>query len=119
MQTRRNEGMRARQGRVSVIVLGGLTGLAIAGVAVAVVAQQQERAIRLAAERQLALVKADNEQLQRQIDEARAATLALETELTRAQAEAEEVAGQLTQEREAKETLAKSVDDRQREVDRL
>jgi prefoldin subunit 5 len=104
---------------VSVIVLGGLTALAIVGIAVAVVAQQQERAIRLAAERQLSLVKADNEQLQRQINETRAAKLALETELTHAQAEAEEVAQQLSQERQAKEVLAKSVDDRQREVDRL
>lgn len=111
--------MTTRQGRVSVIVLGGLVALALVGAGAAGIALQQERNLRTAAERQLALVKADVEQLQRQIGDVRAANLALETELSRTQAQAEEVAQQLTQERQAKELLAKSVDERQREIDRV
>jgi DNA repair exonuclease SbcCD ATPase subunit len=100
-------------------VLGALTVLAIAGAAAAFLLQQQEHTVRLAAERQLALVKADNDQLQHQISEVRTAQLALETELGRVKAQADEVAQQLAQERQAKDVLAKSVDDRQREIDRL
>ncbi len=111
--------MRSRRGRVGVMMLAGLTVVAIAGVAVTIMLQQQEHNLRLAAERQLSIIKADNDQLQHQMNEVRAAKLALETELTHTKAQADEVAQQLAQERQAKEVLAKSVDDRQREIDRL
>ncbi len=111
--------MMTRQGRVSVIVLGGLVALALVGAGAAGIALQQERNLRTAAEHQLSLVKADIEQLQRQIGDVRAANLALETELSHTKSQAEEIAQQLTQERQAKELLAKSVDERQHEIDRV
>ena len=110
---------RARQGGAVVPLLGALTALAIVVAGVAITLQMQERNQRLAKERELVLVKAEIDDLQQRLTDAKSAKQQLEETLTRSKAQLDEVSAQVTQERQEKEGLAKAVDQRQQEIDRL
>ncbi len=106
-------------GKVAIIVLGIFTLLSIAGAGVAVFFQMQERAVRLAREKELRLVKAENTTLQDQLAEVTSLKEQLEGELTEAKTNLQQTVEQLAEEQKAKDELAKAVEGRQEEVDRL
>lgn len=107
------------RGKVAVIVLGVLTLLSIAGAGVAVVLQMQERVLRLAREKELRLVKAENTQLQEQLGEATKANQELEADLAQAKTNLQDSLKQLAETQKENEELAKAVDQRQDEVNRV
>ena len=108
-----------RQGRAVVILLGVLAVLASAVAGVAVTMQMHERDLRLKKERELLLLKSENESLQQQVSEVRQAKQQVEAEATRLKTQLEQAASQLAEAVRAKEALAASVDERQQEVTRL
>lgn len=107
------------RGKITVIVLGMVAGLSVAVAGAGLMLQMRERDLRLAKERELVLVKSQNEDLGRQLDDAKEARAELEEQLSRVRLDFEQAAKQLDDERKAKAELAKSVDERQREIDRL
>lgn len=107
------------RGKITVIVLGMVAGLSVAVAGAGLMLQMRERDLRLAKERELVLVKSQNEDLGRQLDEAKDARAELEEQLSRVRLEVEQTVKQLDDERKAKAELVKSVDERQREIDRL
>jgi len=107
------------RGKITVIVLGMVAGLSVAVAGAGLMLQMRERELRLAKERELVLVKSENQDLGRQLHEAREARAELEEQLSRVRLEVERTAKQLDEERKVKAELAKSVDERQREIDRL
>lgn len=109
----------ARQGKIAVLLLGLLTVLSVVVAGVAITLQRRERDVRLAKERELLLVKSENEDLDQQLREVRTAKQQIEGELAKIKDQLAKAAQELETERQAKETLAKSVDERQREIDRL
>ena len=111
--------LNSSSGRVAVIVLGMLTLLAISGAGVSVFLQMQERSLRLAREKELRLVKAENTQLQEQVDDVTKVKEQLETDLTKAKSDLEENLLQLAKTQKENEELEKAVDQRQDEVNRL
>ncbi len=108
-----------RPGRAVIPLLGAFTAVAIVVAGVAVTLQMQERNQRLARERELVLVKAENDDLQQRLGEMRTAKQQAEETLARTKAQLDESAQQLAQERQEKEGLTKAVDERQKEIDRL
>jgi len=108
-----------RQGRTTTTVLAAFAIFAIGMAGVAIVFQMRERDLRLAKERELLLVKAENEDLEEQLRQIRQAKEQVEMELVLVKEQLTQMTHQLTEERQAKETLAKSVDERQQELDRL
>lgn len=113
------ETQMTQQGKVAVVLLGVATVLAVAVAGAAAVLQRQERMLRLAKEKELVLVKEDNEDLQQQLQQIRQAKEQVEADLDRIKDELKQTADQLAQEVAAKAELAKSIDERQREVDRI
>ena len=107
------------RGRAVVVLLGVLAGLAAAIAGVAVSVQMKEHTLRLAKEHELGRALAENDELQQQERELRTAKEQAMDEMAKAAQELEETKRQLADERQAKVTLAKSVDERQREIDRL
>ncbi len=114
-----SQGFNPSSGKVAVIVLGIFTLLSIAGAGVAVFFQMQERAVRLAREKELRTVKAENTKLQDQLAEVTTIKEQLEGELTLAHADLQQTVERLAEEQQAKDELAKAVEGRQQEVDRL
>ena len=108
-----------RQGKIAIVLLGVVSVLAVAAAGGAVILQRQERTLRLAKERELVLVKEENEGLQQQLQQIRQAKEQLETDMDRVKDQLKQTTDQLAQEVEAKAQLAKSVDERQREIDRV
>jgi DNA repair exonuclease SbcCD ATPase subunit len=109
----------ARQGRLVVPLLGVVAGVAIVGAGIAATLLVQEREARKIKERQLAVVQAENQDLQLQVDEIQTAKQHVEMELSRAKAQLSEATQQLADAQEAKDALAQTVQERQLEVDRL
>jgi len=107
-----------RHGKAVILVVGGFAVLAIV-VASTIVLLTKERDLRLATERQLSLVEAENADLEQQLQQIRQSKQEVETELARIKGELEQAAQQLAEERRAKQLLANAVDERQREIDRL
>jgi uncharacterized phage infection (PIP) family protein YhgE len=108
-----------RAGRAIVPLLGAFTAVAIVVAGVAVTLHMQERNLRLAKERELVLVKAENDDLQQRLGELRTAKQQIEESLTRAKSQLDEAAQQLSSERQEKDELGRSVETRQREIERL
>ena len=108
-----------QRGKITVIVLGLVAGLSVVVAGAGIMLQMRERDLRLAKERELVLVQSQNQDLGRQLHEAKEATAELEEQLSRVRLEFEKIAKQVDEERQTKATLAKSVDERQREIDRL
>lgn len=106
-------------GKVAVIVLGIFTLLAISGAGAAVFLQMQERALRLAREKELRLVKAENTQLQEQLSEVTKTNKQLEAGLAQAKTDLQSSLQQLAETQKENEELAKAVDQRQDEISRL
>jgi len=110
---------RGRSGRAVVPLLGAFTVLALVVAGAAITLQLKERNLRLAKEREIVLIKAENDDLQQRLNEMRDAKQQVEDTLVHAKDQLDQVTQQLTQERTEKETLARSVDDRQKEIDRI
>ena len=108
-----------RQGKIFVIILGLLAALAMVVAAAAISFQMKERALRISKEKEVALLKSANDDLERQLSEATKAQDELKDKLTKASAQLEQAVRSLAQELQVKDALAKSVDERQREIDRL
>jgi len=108
-----------RQGRAIVVGVAAFAIFAIGVAGVAVVFQMRERDARLAKERELLLVKAENEDLEEQLLQIRQTKEQVETELALLKDQMTQMTKQLTEEQQAKDALATSIDERQREIDRL
>jgi hypothetical protein len=108
-----------RQGRAIIPVLGAFTAVAIIVAGAAITLQMQERNLRLAKERELALAKSENADLQDRLGELRTSKQQIEESLTRAKAQLDEAAQQLSTERQEREELTKNLEGRQREIERL
>ncbi len=102
-----------------VILLAVVAVLAIGVAGVAMMFQMKEHDLRLAKERELLMVKSENEDLTHQVDQVKTAKAKADQDLAKTAAQLEQIVQQLAEERTAKEALAKSVDDRQHEIDRL
>lgn len=118
-ETKSNMRRSARQGKVAVLLLGLLTVLSVVVAGVAITLQRREQDLRLAKERELVVVKSQNEDLEQQLRDVRTAKQQIEGELAKIKDQLAKAAQELETERQAKEILAKSVDERQREIDRL
>lgn len=108
-----------QRGKITVMVLGLVAGLSVVVAGAGIMLQMRERDLRMAKERELLLVKSQNQDLEQQLREAKQARGEVEEQLSRVRLEFEKMAKQVDEERQAKVTLAKSVDERQREIDRL
>lgn len=108
-----------RHGRALLIILGLLAGLATVVAGAAVSFQMKERTLRISKEKEVLLLKAANEDLERQVSEAVKAQEELKGELAKSEAQLDQAARSLAQELQVKDALAKSVDERQREIDRI
>ena len=108
-----------QSGKMLVPLLGVLAALAMGVAATAIMLQIKERDKRLAKERELLLMVAERDDLKGQVEEVQRAKSTVEEELTRSHAELSAAQDKLAQAASARDALAKSVDDRQKEVDRL
>lgn len=108
-----------QRGKITVMVLGLVAGLSVVVAGTGIMLQMRERDLRMAKERELLLVKSQNQDLEQQLREAKQARGEVEEQLSRVRLDFEKMAKQVDEERQAKATLAKSVDERQREIDRL
>lgn len=106
-------------GKMLVPLLGVLVALAIGVAATAIMLQIQERDKRLAKEREIVLILAERDDLKGQVEEIQRAKSRIEEELNSSRAELNAAQDKLAQATSARDALAKSVDDRQKEVDRL
>lgn len=108
-----------RNGKVLVPMLGVLAALAMAVAAAAIWLQMQEREKRQTKERELVLVLAERDDLKAQLEETHQAKSRVEDELSRVRKELETSLEQLAKATAAQEALSRSVEDRQKEIDRL
>lgn len=108
-----------RAGRMLVPLMGIVVVLAMAGAAFAIVLQMQERDKRQAAERELHLARAENEDLKGRFQEAQQAKAAMEDEMGRAKRDVLQSKDELAKALKAQETLQHAVDDREQEILRL
>jgi len=108
-----------RQGRAVVIVVGIIAVVAIGVAGTAIVFQMRERDLRLQRESELHSLRIEKEELEQQVVNVQEAKEQVESDLGRAKTQLDQMTGQLADEREAKAALVKSIDERQREIDRL
>ena len=113
------EPTRWQAGRMLVPLLGVLAALAMGVAAVAIVLQTQERDKRQAKERELELAVAENHDLQAQLEDSQQARARVEEDLGRTRKELAKSQEEIAKAVEAQEALSRSVEDRQREIDRL
>lgn len=114
-----NGQMRRQSGKMVVPLLSVLAALAMGVGGVAMVLQMQEREKRQAAERQLHLTQAENEDLRAKLEDLQAAKASVEADLEHVRQDLAKSQGELAKAVEAQETLARSVEDREREIGRL
>ncbi|MBI4342899.1 MAG: hypothetical protein HY599_05995 [Candidatus Omnitrophica bacterium] len=100
-------------------LLSVLAALAMGVAAVAIYLQMQEREKRIARERELQLTLAENDSLKSHLQETEQAKAKTEEELTRAKKDLSQSKEELTKAVEAQELLTKSIEDREREINRL
>jgi len=100
-------------------MLGVLAALSMAVAAAAIWLQMQEREKRQAKERELVLVLAERDDLRAQLEETQQAKSRVEGELSRIRKELDTSLENLAKATAAQEALSRSVEDRQKEVDRL
>ena len=111
---------RARQaGKMLVPLLGILAFLAMAVAAVAIVLQMQEREKRITKEQELRLALAENDDLKGRLEDIQQAKAKVEDDLARLRKEYAESQEKLVQAVQAKETLSRSIEDREKEIGRL
>ncbi len=110
---------RKQAGKTLVPLLGVLTVLAAGVAAFAIVVQMQERDKRLAKEKELILALAENDDLKARLEDIQQSKSDIEEELARIRKELAQAQQELAKAVEAQETLARSVEDREREVGRL
>lgn len=109
-----------RAGRMPLVPLMGVLAALATGVAgFAIVLQLQEREKRQVAERELHLVRAENDELRGRVDEIEKTRAAMEDELARAKRELLLSKDELAQAVKAQDTLQRSIDDREQEIARL
>ena len=106
-------------GKVLIPLLGVSVLLAVGVAGTAITLMRQERQKRQAKERELRLALAENRDLKDRIDDIEQAKSRVEEELGRARKELVESQDRLSEALSAKETLAKSVEDREQEIGRL
>ena len=111
--------MLSKNGKMLLPMLGVLAALSMAVAAAAIWLQMQEREKRQAKERELVLVLAERDDLKAQLDETHQAKSRVEDELSRVRKELETSLGDLAKATAAQEALSRSVEDRQKEIDRL
>ena len=111
--------MASKNGKMLVPMLGVLAALSMAVAAAAIWLQMQEREKRQAKERELVLVLAERDDLRGQLDDTHQAKSRVEDELSRVRKELETSLSNLARATAAQEALSRSVEDRQKEIDRL
>jgi len=111
--------VRHGSGKMLVPLLGALAALSMAVAGAAIWLQMQEREKRQAKERELVLVLAEREDLKAQLEETEQAKTRVEDELSRVRKELESSLDKLAKATAAQEVLSRSVEDRQKEIDRL
>lgn len=112
--------MRVSQaGKLLVPLLGGLAVLAMGAAAFGIILMQQERDKRIVKERELKIAIAENEDLKARYNELEQAKSAIDEQLDRSRKDLSQSQQDLAKAIEAKETLARSVEDREREIGRL
>lgn len=111
--------VQQRAGKMLVPLLGVLAVLAMGVAAFAIVLQMQERDKRQATERQLHLAMAENDDLKGRLDELQQEKARIDEELGRVRKDLTQSKDDLLKAVEAQETLARSVEDREREISRL
>lgn len=108
-----------RIGKMLVPMLGVLAALSMAVAGTAIWLQMQEREKRQGKERELVLVLAERDDLKAQLEETHQAKSRVEGELSRVRSELETSLENLAKATAAQEALTRSVEDRQKEIDRL
>ena len=111
--------MTKRTGKMLVPMLGVLAALSMAVAAAAIWLQMQEREKRQAKERELVLVLAERDDLKAQLEDTQQAKTRVEDELSRVRTDLETSLEKLAKATAAQEALSRSVEDRQKEIDRL
>jgi len=111
--------MLSKHGKMLMPMLGVLAALSMAVAAAAIWLQMQEREKRQAKERELVLILAERDDLKAQLEETHQAKSRVEDELSRVRKDLETSQGDLAKATAAQEALSRSVEDRQKEIDRL
>ena len=107
------------RGKATVVLLGIVAALALTVAAIAITFQMRERDLRLAKERELLLVQAENHELLQQIREVRDAKQQLESQLAQVKEQFAQTMKQLTEERQANEQLVKTAGERQQQLEQM
>ncbi|GEM_PF-1332423 len=116
---RRSWSASRTSGKMLVPLLGLLAVLAMAVAGVAIYLQMQEHDRRVAKEQQLRVALSENDDLKARLDETQQAKTKADTELTGLRKEYAAAQEKLVQAVASQETLSHSVEDRQKEVERL
>ena len=111
--------MHGKSGKLLVPLLGVLTALSIGATAVSTVLWTQERDKRQAKEQALRLAVAQNEQLKVKLDAVQQAKAHADAALAQMSQEFEQSKEELAKAVTARETLANSIEDREKEIARL
>lgn len=109
----------SQAGKTLVPLLGVLAALALGIAGIAIVFGVQERDKRQAKERELRQALIENEDLEGRLEETQLAKAKAEEELTRTRKDLVQSKEDLAKAIEAQTALAKSVEDREQEIDRL
>ena len=107
------------QGKALVPLLGVLATLAIGVSAVAIVLQMRERDRRVAVERELVIAQTEREELKSQLQDVTQQKASAEQQLAMAQADLTKTKTDLDAAITAKDALTRSIEDRQKEIERL
>lgn len=108
-----------QHGKAAVALLGVVAALGIVMAGVALFFQMKERDLRMTRERELALVKAEKQDLEQQLNEARDVNTKIERELSDVKADLEEAGKSLADAKKERDELAKTAEDRQTQIDRM
>ena len=117
--TKRHGRGRGQSGKLLVPLLGGLAVLAMGVAAFGILLMQQERDKRIAKERELKVIVAEREDLKARNSELEQAKTQAEEQLARARKDLTQAQQEMAKAIEARDTLTKSIEDREREIGRL
>lgn len=107
------------EGKALVPLLGVLATLAIGVAAVAIVLQMRERDRRVATERELVIAQTEREELKSQLQDVTLQKASIEQQLALAQGDLAKTKANLDAAVATKDALTKSIEDRQKEIERL
>ena len=119
MSKQRGRSLVHEAGKMLVPLLGLLAVLAMAVAGVAIFLQMQERDKRVAKEQELHVALSENDDLKTRLEDTQQAKTKAEDELTHLRKEYSTTQEKLVQAATAQETLTRSVEERQKEVERL